>query len=106
FITVNVILAKQKYGKIDAMITTAMGPRGLACAVLATVPVQKGIVGGAWVQDTIFALIPMTIIFTAIFVVLAENDKFRQRINHLFGGYSDSTKEDKPVGAVPQESQV
>ncbi len=33
------------------MIAAAMGPRGLACAVLATIPLSRGIEGAAWLPQ-------------------------------------------------------
>ena len=72
------------------MIITAMGPRGLACAVLATLPLQRGFdsTSGLWLQNTIFALIPITIIFTAILVIMFEIKIFRKMLDKFFAKYS------------------
>ena len=88
YFTVLAVLSKKHYNQLDAMITTAMGPRGLACAVLATLPLQRGIAGGAWLQDTMFSLIPMTIIVTALFIVLCENDTVREHFARFFKKYN------------------
>ncbi len=66
--------------KLDLMIVTAMGPRGLACAVLATIPFQRGFEDGIFVQNLVFAVIPMTILITALFVAIFENQKLRGRL--------------------------
>jgi NhaP-type Na+/H+ or K+/H+ antiporter len=75
--------------RLDAMITTGMGPRGLACAVLATLPLQRGVAGGRWLQDIIFAIIPLTILFTAIFVALFESDSMRAKLGKFWSSYPD-----------------
>ena len=77
------------------MVSVAMGPRGLACAVLATLPLQKGLEGGQWLQDTLFAVIPMTIIFTALFVIASENKNLREKLGRLFQSYQDDTPPQK-----------
>lgn len=93
FFVIQVSLKKDKTDKLDAMITTAMGPRGLACAVLATIPLQKGIIGGQWLQDIIFAIIPFTIFFTAILVSFFENKKIREKCSGLWSGYKEDSEE-------------
>lgn len=87
YFAVQLLFNKQKYSSLDAMIATAMGPRGLACAVLATIPLQKGLVGGEWLQSVLFATIPFTITLTAVTVAAAENKKLRERIAFLFSKY-------------------
>ena len=73
------LLFRKEESKLDPMIVTAMGPRGLACAVLATIPVQKGIADAIWIQNTIFSIIPISIFITAILVALFENSKVRNK---------------------------
>ncbi len=81
-----IILAfyNDKESPLDSFIMMGMGPRGLACAVLATLPLQKGLAGGLWIQDTIFAIIPFTILFTAIIVAVCENPKARKKLDFIF----------------------
>lgn len=90
YLAIRVLFSPQKYSRIDAMVSVAMGPRGLACAVLATLPLQKGIEGGQWLQDLLFAIIPMSIALTAVFVALSENSGFRQKLANLFTNYNDA----------------
>lgn len=93
--------------RIDAMMITAMGPRGLASAVLATIPLQRGITGAEWLQTSLFALIPITILFTAVFVFLNERLSFRMRMETLFSSYVEDghchtaePKEEKPLPSL------
>lgn len=104
YVVINFTMSKNKTNRLDAMITTAMGPRGLACAVLATIPLQRGIAGGQWLQDIIFAIIPITILFTAVFVSLFENKTARGKLGALWDKYPEgetappvSTSEDTPT---------
>lgn len=97
WLTVQFLFSKSDYTRLDAMVATAMGPRGLACAVLATIPAAKGIPGGEWLQSIMFALIPISILLTAIFVTLSENEKFRVQGKKFFGAY----KEDLPTAVPP-----
>lgn len=78
------LLFRKTESKLDPMIITAMGPRGLACAVLATVPVQRGFENGIYVQNIIFAVIPITIFVTAVLVAVFENEKLRSRLQSLW----------------------
>jgi NhaP-type Na+/H+ or K+/H+ antiporter len=87
YLSVRLIYRPQHFTRLDAMITVAMGPRGLACAVLATIPLQRGLDGGEWLQYVLFAIIPMTILFTAILVALSEKSFFRNWTGRLFSQY-------------------
>ncbi len=92
YFMVLLVLSKKNYYQLDAMITAAMGPRGLACAVLATLPIQRGLEGGDWLQDTMFALIPMTIIVTATLIVMFERESMRRYLSHFFIKYTKNMK--------------
>lgn len=87
---VLLVFKKQNTSKLDAMISVAMGPRGLACAVLGTIPLQRGLEGGVWIQDTIFAIIPITIFITAVLVAAFESDTIRPRFEKFFTKYQNS----------------
>ena len=68
YFSIRLVFSGQAFSKLDAITSTAMGPRGLACAVLATLPVQRGVENGEWIQNLIFAIIPLSILFTSLFV--------------------------------------
>ncbi len=87
YFTILFVLNRRDYNPLDAMISTAMGPRGLACAVLATLPLQKGIGNGVWLQESMFALIPMTIVVTALLIFLCENKTIRKHLGLFFEKY-------------------
>ena len=107
YFSVRFVLKKETWSKLDVMVATAMGPRGLACAVLATLPTQKGIEGGDWLQSVIFSLIPLTIFFTALFVSLFEAKSLRAKLGFLWSEYaerSESTSEKEAAAIATQES--
>lgn len=84
FLTIKTIFRGDKYSGLDKMVAVAMGPRGLACAVLATIPYNKGIAGGEFLRDCLFAIIPITILLTAIFVAVSEQGKAQEKFQHKF----------------------
>ena len=93
YIAIKILYSNKKYTLLDTLVATAMGPRGLACAVLATIPLQREIEGGQWLQDTLFSLIPITITFTAIFVSFSESKKGRAKLNFLFKKHTENIEE-------------
>jgi cell volume regulation protein A len=102
---IRLLFSPSQYPRLDAMVSVAMGPRGLACAVLATIPLQKGIPGGEWLQNVIFALIPMTIFFTALFVGIFEAEKLRAKMSRLFLSYPEDSEQTDQVEA-PKENSI
>lgn len=69
----------------DKMFMSGIVPKGLAAAVLATIPVQRGIPGGETIQNVVFAVIFFSIIFTSILVpVLEKNNKVSRFYRNRF----------------------
>ena len=58
----------------DKVFMSGIVPKGLAAAVLATIPVQRGIPGGETIQNIVFAVILFTIIFTSILVPVLDKE--------------------------------
>ena len=90
YISALLVMKKDMYPRLDAMSVVSMGPRGLACAVLATLPLQKGIEHGDFVQNLIFSIIPLSILLTSVFVSLSEKQGFRDTLRPLFKKYDES----------------
>lgn len=67
------------YSLRDAAITSMMAPKGLAAAVLATLPLQYGVVGGEAIRDTTYMVVLASITLTAVLVMLYHN-RFMQRL--------------------------
>ena len=64
----------------DKMFMSGIVPKGLAAAVLATIPVQKGIEGGEMIQNVVFAVILFSIIFTSILIPVLEHNNAISRL--------------------------
>ena len=64
----------------DKMFMSGIVPKGLAAAVLATIPVQQGIPGGEMIQNTVFAVILFSIIFTSVMVPVLERNNAISRL--------------------------
>lgn len=54
----------------DATVAAVMVPKGLAAAVLASVPAQQGLAGGEVLRDLAFAVVGMSIVVTSVAVPL------------------------------------
>ena len=91
YLSIRLIFKSDHVTRLDAITATAMGPRGLACAVLATLPLQRGLEQGEWIQNLIFAVIPLSILTTSLIVSFAEKDWFKRKIFSLYKTYPDIT---------------
>lgn len=58
--------------RFDAAIASAMVPKGLAAAVLASLPMQMGIAHGGAIQDIVYAVVLFSITSTSILIFLIE----------------------------------
>lgn len=56
----------------DMYYMAAIFPKGLAAAVLATMPLQRGIAGGEFIMNVTFSMVLFTIVFTSIFIPLID----------------------------------
>lgn len=75
----------------DKLFMSGIVPKGLAAAVLATIPLQRGIAGGEMIQNIVFAVILFSIIFTSILVpVMEKNNAISRLYKKCF------TKKDEP----------
>ena len=78
----------------DKVFMSGIVPKGLAAAVLATIPVQLGIAGGEAIQNIVFAVILFSIIFTSILVpVLEKNNAISRLYKRCFGPKEQSVQE-------------
>jgi NhaP-type Na+/H+ or K+/H+ antiporter len=66
------LLGPTQMGRRDAMLMVALIPKGLAAAVLASLPLQMGLDGGAVLQSTVYAAVFFSIVLCALLVFAAE----------------------------------
>ena len=89
YLSIRLVFKGKDFARLDALTATAMGPRGLACAVLATLPLQRGLENGEWIQNLIFAVIPLSILTTSLVVSFAEKDWFKKKIKAFYKKYPE-----------------
>ena len=94
YLSIRLTFKSDHVSKLDAVTATAMGPRGLACAVLATLPLQRGLEQGEWIQNLIFAVIPLSILATSFFVSMAEKEWFKKKTYTFFRTYPESVPDE------------
>lgn len=79
----------------DKVFMSGIVPKGLAAAVLATIPVQRGIPGGEMIQNVVFAVILFSILFTSILVPVLERENAIKRLyTRCFKPKEDKTIEE------------
>lgn len=98
YLAVRLVFSNKKFSYFDALISMGMGPRGLACAVLATLPLQKGYIHGEFIQNLIFYIILISIISTSVFVIFGQKVFFQKLFSPFFKSYlnTDSRQADSP----------
>jgi potassium/hydrogen antiporter len=78
----------------DAAIVSAMEPKGLAAAVLASLPLEAGIAAGQTIQDITYIVIFFSILVCSILIFLLERTAFAGVYRKLFWSFG---KEESPV---------
>lgn len=73
-VRVSVHREKEGFPLEDKVFMSGIVPKGLAAAVLATIPFQQGMPGGELIQNIVFAVILFSITFTSILVPVLEHN--------------------------------
>jgi len=83
------VTVSSSISRFDSMIVTGMIPKGLATAVLASLPIQYGLSGFTYLQPVVFTIIIISIISSTIIVYILEkkyNLKYGGDVNLLLTG--------------------
>lgn len=80
----------RKTTKFDASIISVMVPKGLAAAVLASLPLQAGTKQGAVIQEITYVVLLVSIVLATMFVFLIEKTGFRKFHGSMFPGYAET----------------
>jgi NhaP-type Na+/H+ or K+/H+ antiporter len=91
----NFVLNKSA-SRLDTAVASAMVPKGLVTAVMASLIAQSGIAGGAVLQDTIYSVILFSILYATTISFLIEKGYANTAVNFLFKRHYDSTGMDLP----------
>jgi NhaP-type Na+/H+ or K+/H+ antiporter len=86
---VHLSLAPSCTTRFDAAMCGAMGAKGLAAAVVASIPVQMGLPRGQELQLLVFAGVLATIVATAGLVLVLERGWLPRPQRWLFGRYPE-----------------
>lgn len=74
-----------EYGLRDTAVVSMMAPKGLAAAVLATLPLQAGIEGGELIRDLAYMVVLISIALTALLVIVLPWSPVQQVYARLLG---------------------
>ncbi|MCK9201442.1 MAG: cation:proton antiporter [Gallionella sp.] len=65
----RIVFRGEGYSLRDTAFTSMLAPKGLAAAVLATLPLQYGVAGGELIRDTTYMVVLVSITLTALLVM-------------------------------------
>jgi potassium/hydrogen antiporter len=77
----------------DASFIAVMEPKGLAAAVLASMPLEAGIAAGQTIQDVTYIVIFFSILACSVLIFLLEKTAFSQAFRKLFWAFGKEQKE-------------
>lgn len=80
----------------DASLMAVMAPKGLAAAVLASLPAQKGWVGGEFIQELSYSIILFSIVGASVSVFMLESTALGKAYRQLFRGFGESEQATMP----------
>ncbi|BBE51106.1 K(+)/H(+) antiporter NhaP2 [Ferriphaselus amnicola] len=79
------IFRDPNYDLRDAAIISMMAPKGLAAAVLASLPLQYGVAGGETIRDVTYMVVLISITFTALLVMAYPISTVRNFYSRVLG---------------------
>jgi len=86
----------------DAAFMAVIIPKGLGAAVLASLPLQKGVPGGEIIQSTVFSIILCSTLFTTVLTFLVD----KTPVSRLYEWVFRFSGLGRPVENVPPEKPV
>lgn len=92
------VFRSPEYGLRDTAITSMMAPKGLAAAVLATLPLQQGIAGGETIRDLAYMVVAFSITLTAVLVIALPWSPVQRVYGVLLGKPAPARPPDAPAG--------
>lgn len=87
FITRFVV--SRKTPKKEAAMISVMAPKGLAAAVLAGIPLQRGVNGGEIIQNIVYDVVLLSIFVTAVIVPLIDKTSVRMIYDFIFRRFAN-----------------
>ena len=68
----------------DAIVMSVMIPKGLAAAVLASIPIQEGIIEGFFIKELVYSIILFSIVINSVLIVFLERTSLPSVYRSLF----------------------
>ena len=96
FVAVWISTTRRSSTLKDASLMGILVPKGTAAVVLASIPLQMGFAQGEGIQDIVYSVVVISILLTALLVVLLERSILLPLLRPLFPGY--------PLEVDPEES--
>jgi len=91
----------------DAARMAAMAPKGLAAAVLASLPLQQGLPGGDFIQNTAYSVVLFSILLTSVLIFLQDRTFVGKLYRWFFTGFAPDPSVDdaQPALTNPNAAQ-
>ncbi|HET7104475.1 MAG TPA: cation:proton antiporter [Terracidiphilus sp.] len=89
---------KKSIPRLDASRMAAMTPKGLAAAVLASLPLEMHIPGGEFMQNSTYAVVLFSIMLTAILTFLQDKTFVGRLYQLVFTGFARNPAPELPGG--------
>jgi len=77
-----------------------MIPKGLAAAVLASIPAQVGIIGGELIRDVTYMVILISIVATSVMIPLLERTRVSDFYESIVSGNMRNLRKAMPMNLV------
>ena len=74
--------------RADVCRMAAMAPKGLAAAVLASLPLQQGMQGGDLIQNSTYAVVLFSVVLTSLLIFLQDKTPAGTFYRFIFRGYA------------------
>ncbi|MEX1140040.1 MAG: cation:proton antiporter [Bacteroidota bacterium] len=103
YVAVRLSVNKQTSGN-DALLMSVLVPKGTAAAVLASLPLQMGILGADLIQNLTYGVVTFSILISAGLVYLLERAPLEPSETWLFSGFGSSGQENpRPPSATDSD---
>jgi len=90
----------------DATMMAVLVPKGLAAAVLASLPLREGIVGGEMIQNVTYAVVLFSIILTSLLIILLERTKLGDFYRQMLSKFRIATRPDVETNNLTNDNLV
>jgi len=75
----------------DVSVMAVMIPKGLATAVLASMPLQQGYPDGMFIQEATYAIVLFSIVINSLLIILIDKTAFSRMYRRIFARFGDET---------------